>query len=273
MLRDDPLFGVGIGQYHRRSSDYMPPSLRRYYTAENAHNQYFQVAGELGVLGLVPFLALLALVVLPALGTRDPDAAGLTAGVLAMLAAWVAQHPLLDSHVAAAFWLVLGLLKARVGPWPPGPRARLASRLGVAGAILLGALAPVQGVRRAAAADMAGHLAGTSRPQRDPATGRAFRSTAATATVYLPAGGGRCAIPVRARGIPAETPVSLRLNHREAGGALAARGEWRDLVVRVPDRAPWPLRHHRLDIAWAGAPPRRARLDVGEVTCAGPSGR
>lgn len=268
MLRDDPVFGVGMGQYQRRSSEYMPPSLSRYYAAENAHNQYFQIAGELGLIGLAPFLGLLALAIIPGMASaRDTGAAGLTGGVLAMLAAWIGQHPLLDVHVGAAFWLALGLLKGRAGPWPASADGRLAGRLFVGAVIALAALAPAQAVRRARAADLAGMVTGASAPQRDPDTPGPFHSTASSAAVYLPGNAVQCVVPLRARGIPGEATVLLQLNHRPAGAATAYRGAWRDVAVPIPARPPWPLRYHRLDLAWADRPDRRARLDVGAIRC------
>ncbi len=117
MARGAPLFGVGIGRYYDRSTEFMPPRLRRQYRAQNAHNQYLQVLGELGVIGLVSFAAIVAVGVGPALRTLarragDPMLAGLAIGCVTFLLIGLGMHPLLTGEVAVVFYLVLGLCRA-----------------------------------------------------------------------------------------------------------------------------------------------------------------
>ena len=51
MLREQPLFGIGIGQYALWSAHFSTPEMVDYYARENAHNYFAQIAGELGVIG------------------------------------------------------------------------------------------------------------------------------------------------------------------------------------------------------------------------------
>jgi O-antigen ligase len=118
MTRTSPWFGVGIGRYYQRSSEFMPEPLRRLYKSQNAHNQLLQVLGELGITGLCAFLAVLAVGVGPAWrslrrGARDPVLVGLFGGVVSFLVVSLGMHPLLIPEVAATFYVVLGLARAR----------------------------------------------------------------------------------------------------------------------------------------------------------------
>jgi O-antigen ligase len=124
MVRAHPWIGVGIGQYHRRSSEFMPESLRQVYRAENAHNQFLQVLGELGIVGLAAFAAVIAVGLGPALRriadrATDPPLAGLTTGVGSLLVVSLGMHPLLIPEVAVVFFFALGLTRgAALGPIP-----------------------------------------------------------------------------------------------------------------------------------------------------------
>ncbi len=117
MARAAPLLGVGIGRYYDRSTQFMPPRLRRQYRAQNAHNQFLQVLGELGVVGLAAFAMVIGAGLGPALRTiagriRDPMIAGLATGCTAFLLVSLGMHPLLIPEVAVAFYLTLGLTRA-----------------------------------------------------------------------------------------------------------------------------------------------------------------
>ncbi len=106
------------------------PELRRYYSAQNAHNQVIQLLGELGVPGAALFLAVLAFSLAP--GWRGPDPTlpvtlrgAVVFGILGWLLASLLMHPLLSAEVSAAFWLALGLARAAVAPAQPHSRIRL----------------------------------------------------------------------------------------------------------------------------------------------------
>ena len=56
MLASAPVFGVGVGGYFVRSSEFMPPEIKALYGAENAHNYFAQQFAELGIVGGVLFV-------------------------------------------------------------------------------------------------------------------------------------------------------------------------------------------------------------------------
>jgi O-antigen ligase len=61
MLEDQPLQGVGLGQYPRQLPYYGHEWLKVKYLNKGAHNMYIQIAAETGLIGLFLFLGLLAL--------------------------------------------------------------------------------------------------------------------------------------------------------------------------------------------------------------------
>ena len=60
MFASAPIFGVGVGRYFERSSEFMPDEIRALYGAENAHNYFAQAFAELGIAGGALFLWLIA---------------------------------------------------------------------------------------------------------------------------------------------------------------------------------------------------------------------
>jgi len=66
MIKDKPFLGIGIGLYKMDYLDYQagfleqnPNYLKYHSRAEEAHNEYFQLAAELGIIGLGVFLYIL----------------------------------------------------------------------------------------------------------------------------------------------------------------------------------------------------------------------
>ena len=117
MVRAHPLQGIGIGSYYRSSPRFMPERLRHHYRAQNAHNQFLQVLGELGIAGFGAFAALLIVGYGPALQRlrrTPPDAlfVGLAIGVGSFLLVSLGMHPLLIPEVAIPFYIALGLTRA-----------------------------------------------------------------------------------------------------------------------------------------------------------------
>ncbi len=114
MAREAPVFGIGVGRFFEESARFASPELQRHYAAQNAHNQFVQVLGELGTLGLGLFLAVIGCTVIPACrqaGRPPPPAmlAPVVVGLVGFLVAGLLMHPLLLPEVSAAFWLALGL--------------------------------------------------------------------------------------------------------------------------------------------------------------------
>ncbi len=133
MLREHPLFGVGIGRFLAASrpliTDEVPTLRASYPTGENAHNNYLQIAAELGLPALAVFLWMMAALWRPAAGTAPvafaAERRAVSAGIAAFLVSAVAGHPLLIPQVAAAFFLAVGLAAGLAPPVAPAsPRSR-----------------------------------------------------------------------------------------------------------------------------------------------------
>jgi O-antigen ligase len=132
MVRDQPLFGVGLGRFSTASRAHITedlPTLHLYYQAgENAHNNYVQIGAELGIPALAIFLWLVAAVWMrPSGDAPSPvfpaERTAVAAGVAAFLVSALAGHPLLIPQVAAAFFLTLGLAAGLAPPGSPPGRA------------------------------------------------------------------------------------------------------------------------------------------------------
>lgn len=267
MLQANPWFGVGIARFSEASTSFMPPSLRALYVRENAHNQFFQVAGELGVPGLLGLLAVVGLAVLPAL-RRPPErgGAGLAGGLIAFVVTWLGQHPLMDIHVASAFWVAAGLQR---GQAPGGCTAMSPMRwLPIALLVTLVASIPVQTVVRARAVDLSGRIVGASAEQDDPDGGAKFRSIARRATAYLPRDRRTCTLVLRTRGIRGQALVQVEIDGAPLGRFAVERGQWRSVDIVLPPRRSAGLRHRRLDLSWTPPESRgRTALDLGRISC------
>lgn len=260
MVAHDPVFGVGIGRYYDRSAGFMPESLKRYYARENAHNQFFQIAGELGVPALLLFSLLVGTALWPPLRCASGETVPLAVGVGAFLASALAQHPLLDPQVAGTFWLLLGTLKAATPPWPTATLGLIAFVW--TGAVV--ALLPTQITRRAADIDLAFQIRGAQR-ERVSGNVAAFYTTVDAATIYLPADARTCRLRMSARGVRGEARVLMHLDHRPAGSLTLSRGEWLEVSVVLPARN-GRLPHRRLDLRWE-TPRDGAAVDIHTPEC------
>jgi hypothetical protein len=80
-----------------------------------------------------------------------------------------------------------------------------------------------------------------------------------------------CGFELRARGIPGEADVTLRLDHRDAGRVRVRRGEWRAVDLTLPSPSRWPVGHHRLDLAWRPDAIGLASLDMTRPVCRVPA--
>jgi O-antigen ligase len=114
MLARAPVLGVGVGTYYQRSSEFMPPGIRRLYGRENAHDYFMQTAAELGLVGATAFVSFLG-AALMALWRRIPTARepstaiALMLGCIGYLLTCVTGHPLLVIEVSVPFWAGLGV--------------------------------------------------------------------------------------------------------------------------------------------------------------------
>lgn len=165
MWKDFPLFGIGLGGYKIYFVPYKPQFLATprgaayafpFPRADQAHNEYVQVAAELGTFGLVVFLLGLGLLVFWGWrrlgGQRDPEKRVelllLGGGLITTL---VHAGPTFPFHLPAsslAFVAILGLaFSPRYGPrgdlrvsWR-GPRKWIASDVSLLLALAVGAIA------------------------------------------------------------------------------------------------------------------------------------
>jgi O-antigen ligase len=134
MFRDEPLLGIGTGQYGIAFLWYLNNPYMRWGSL-SSHNLYVQLLAEQGLLGLGAFAA----IVLPALGRRvrraetPPGGAPLRPYLLVSLLIWLLyglfQFTFLMRSTQLFFWLLLGLLVATA---PPAPRRRAGPRLAAA---------------------------------------------------------------------------------------------------------------------------------------------
>jgi hypothetical protein len=117
ITREQPIFGVGLGEFRQASRPLVPPSLVAAFPAaaagENAHNNFLQILAELGIAGFAAFVWLLGsagrLVVRARWAKRaDISALALAGGVLAFLVTCLAGHPFLTTEVLWTFLLTLG---------------------------------------------------------------------------------------------------------------------------------------------------------------------
>jgi len=105
MFRSDPFFGVGLGQFHYVSPEYLGPTVGITYS----HNWYVNVLAEQGLIGIGAFVLMLAGV---GWAVARPGAAAAT-GALAVFAVFLAgcvTTELVSALQASGqFWIVLGL--------------------------------------------------------------------------------------------------------------------------------------------------------------------
>jgi hypothetical protein len=116
MAASAPIFGVGIGQFFTRSSEFMSDDLRALYGNENAHNYFAQQFAELGIVGGLLFLWLAGVLLargwraVRAVGAFDPLAVALFAGASGYLVTCFTGHPLLVPEAALPFWIAAGAI-------------------------------------------------------------------------------------------------------------------------------------------------------------------
>jgi hypothetical protein len=210
MFASEPLSGVGVGQYFRRSEDFLTPELRDLYGNENAHNYFAQQFAELGLVGGLLFIWLIGVVL--SYGWRAVLQAGDDVAFEATFAASTAYvltcatgHPLLVPEAALPFWAVFGAVAAssstRSATAPAVRFAAIAATLLLVGILGRSAIAyarpseqpPEQGF----------HQMETTRD------GAQFRWMTRHAVTYIPSEPGFLRLRLRAPGWPAAGPVML----------------------------------------------------------------
>jgi hypothetical protein len=237
MLQDEPLFGVGIGQYGLWSGEYAPPELLKFYPSENAHNNFAQVAGELGLIGLVMFMVVLGISLARGerpLQTSDMLMLPMVSAVAVFMLTWLGGHPLLVPEVSYPFWLALGLASAVLG----GASIIQSSHVivGIAFAFLLASM-PLRVSHKAADLDMTRIRYGITEKGMMGSRGRLF----------VPAGRGHIDLPMRSRIATRESPIEVD---------VLVDGHVVDTVSMVDDQ--WLTRR----IQWSSGRGRYQEIDL-----------
>ena len=248
MIASEPVFGVGVGRYFERSTDFMPTALRDLYGAENAHNYFAQQVAELGLLVGGLFLGLIAAAAVAAwraarAPAAPPGTIALFAGCAGYLLTCVTGHPLLVMAAALPFWIALGTLVAAA---PDAAPARVTRPLAVAVAALL-----LVSVARGA---LAWHATETMPAERgfdrpDVADdGRRVRWTSPHVVTYIPSGAGFLRMTMRApdRAFARPVVVETTIAGRQADHRELPRGEW--VTVEIPVRIASDLPFRRVDL-------------------------
>jgi O-antigen ligase len=118
LFEDNPIAGVGVGQFVSSSADLDLPSLLRYgsqatFNNRSAHNSYVGLLAETGLLGFVPFACLLLLLLTRGLHAATSVAVRSDAWRIAAFAALTGMSAHLYVVVGitgTATWAVYGLV-------------------------------------------------------------------------------------------------------------------------------------------------------------------
>jgi O-antigen ligase len=288
MIAARPLLGVGAGRYYQESSLFLTPQLAWTYGAENAHNYFLQVTGELGLLGFGLFAVFVVgslLVPIRALRYASDDfrLLGAVAGLLGFLLTCLTGHPLLVREVAFPFWLQLGLVIA-LGTSTLLDAERGAVRSRTAAPLLRGATAivaaliilsvPIRALRLPAPPATANGADGFYGWEIGD-EGRRFRWTSRYSSLFVPADAMTVEIPVRV----VESRFGPRFVEVRSGGlelgTFPVSDHWRTISVPLPAAAAF-ARYKRLDLGvertWrpalvipGNAELREVGVQVGEV--------
>lgn len=210
MLRAEPLFGFGIGQFPLWSSRFAPPELLSLYPRENAHNNFAQVAGELGVLGLAAFVALLTVCVWPRRrdATATPLASAAMAAVAAFVISWMTGHPLLVPEVAFPFWIALAVVAAHRSDDRPLP-ANIVRAAAIASLVVFVSI-PWRFDRKLTFLDIRHIRYGFSGRFEEP-TGAVSWLAAGRARFFVPGEETRITLSLRGRTAAADTPLDVTI--------------------------------------------------------------
>ena len=239
MLRDQPLLGVGIGEFAPQSSYRRPadPQTGLPPAAENAHNNFLQIAAELGLPGLLAMLALLwavgwTLTTKLRIGHDVPVTTAALAGLLAFVLTWLFGHPLLVPLVAYPFWIALGAAAA-VTTATIAPATR-----GATPALAIASLAIVASIpfrtELATRSTALEHIAVNFSPWMIDGSGHEYRRAANCSGVYVPGGAAAIVVPLKPDD-QATLPVTVEFmaEGRVAGGFRLDARDWVEVRVRL----------------------------------------
>jgi O-antigen ligase len=265
MIGARPLYGVGEGRYYQLSPLFLSPQLAWTYGAENAHNFFLQVGGELGLIGLGLFAIWVGAAITQAAralarAPRDARLLGTAGGVMVFLITCVTGHPLLVAEVAYPFWLQFGLMTALAGStllndaasaggWPLPRATRRPSAIVTAAAavavLVTGSIATARATISPAQSSAVDGFYGWETLE----DGTRFRWTNQYASLFVPADITRVEIPVR---LPTDgravKPMGVEV--MTAGvdrGRTMVDAKWAIISLRLPDAIP-PTGFKRIDL-------------------------
>jgi len=117
MIRDYPLFGIGIGSYRRLAPEYRQGYNIHWTAKSHAHNSYLQVCVESGVIALVLFLLWLVILIVKssilAIKAKNNGARALlyslTAAHIGFAVSSIFQHNLGDGEVAMTWFFLIAV--------------------------------------------------------------------------------------------------------------------------------------------------------------------
>jgi hypothetical protein len=236
MLLAEPLFGIGIGQYFLWSREFATLEMFNYYTRENAHNNFAQVAGELGATGLAGFLAVLALSLWPRRPEHHHDLfIPVLLGLATFMVTWLGGHPLLVPDAAYPFWITLGIAAALVAS-----DARWQLSLGIVAATVavLAISIPLRVGGKANDIDLSRVSYGVSPKQLMTSRARFF----------VPAGTSRIEFPLRSPTADDDEPVEIEvsIDGHAADPITLSNRNWHRAPIDVP--AGSSPRFHQIDL-------------------------
>lgn len=132
MIASHPVFGLGLGEFYRRSPEFSSPELIAKFPAvawhENAHNNYIQVTAELGLAAGILFTWMIAAALVTfarRASVNDPRLMLTLAAVAAFALTCLGGHPLLIPEPGYVFWAMLGAAAGSVAAPAEARRGRV----------------------------------------------------------------------------------------------------------------------------------------------------
>jgi O-antigen ligase len=119
LFRNDPIFGVGLGQFHYLSPRYLAPGVLITYS----HDSYVDVLAEQGLLGVGAYLLMMLGIGWTLLRSAAPGVRGLLALFAVFLVPGLTTEPVSSLQTTGIFWILLGVglasaLAAGARSWP-----------------------------------------------------------------------------------------------------------------------------------------------------------
>ena len=230
MIASRPAFGVGLGEFSRRSGEFSSPALLALFPPaahENAHNNFLQVTAELGLAGGVAFVWLVAAGMrgsIRAAAADAPVAVSSCAALAAFLLTWLGGHPLLVAEAAVPFWILLGAAGGAGAPRDAWNQRRAILTVAALAAVV--ALLPPRMTAAMKSADLDHVGIGVSEWDLREESER-YRTAVDRATLFVPTTTG---FRLKVKPLTDHTvDLELRLDGRIADRRQLPPGEWTEI--------------------------------------------